>query len=100
METFKRAQLARRRAAAMSDVRDEIARLRYEAKRLRGYARLRREELRQLRSRPLESRDPIAELRARSRLNEYVQAAKQCDQRVTTLLRAETRSVAEGRSDE
>ena len=72
----------------MSNVRDEIARLSYEAKRFRGYARLRREEIRRLRALPMGSRDPLAELRARFRLDEYVHAAKQCDQRIALLQEA------------
>lgn len=58
---------------------DNLARLRHEARHLRALARQRRADLRALRARPIGQRDPLAELRASSRVSEYTLAAKRCD---------------------
>lgn len=74
--------------------KDEIARLKFEARRFRDLAKARRADIAALRARPIGSRDPIAELRARDRVSEYTRAAKECDRRIA-LLRAGARTVAE-----
>lgn len=61
---------------------DEIARLRYEAKHLRQLAKARRADMRKLRALPMGQKDPIAQLRAQDRINEYTLAARQRDEQI------------------
>lgn len=66
----------------MQAIKDEIARLRYEARHFRDLAKMKRAEIAELKARPIGQRDPIAVLRARDRVAEYVQDAKNCEAKI------------------
>lgn len=63
----------------MTDPKAEIARLRWEARHFRDFAKARRAELRQLRALPMGRRDPIRALECQTRIGEYTLAAQQRD---------------------
>lgn len=63
-------------------VKEEIARLRYEAKHFRGLAKIKRAEVAQLKALPIGQRDPVAEMRARDRVREYVRDAQNCEAKI------------------
>lgn len=63
-------------------IKDEIARLRYEAKHFRELAKVKRQQISELKARPIGSRDPIAVLRARDRVSEYVRDAQNCEAKI------------------
>ncbi len=63
-------------------IKDEIARLRYEARHFRDLAKMKRAEIAELKSRLIGSRDPIAMLKARDRVVEYVRNAQNCEAKI------------------
>lgn len=63
-------------------VKDEIARLRYEARHFRDLAKIKRAEVAELKARPVGRRDPIALLRAQDRVHEYVRDAQNCEAKI------------------
>lgn len=66
----------------MSSVKDEIARLRFEAGHFRELAMIKRVQLAGLKALPIGRRDPIAELRAQDRIREYVRDAQNCEAKI------------------
>lgn len=72
-------------SGAPSYVKDEIARLRHEAKHFRELAKARREDMRKLRALPIGHKDPIAQIRTQCRINEYTMGARQRDQQIKRL---------------
>lgn len=63
-------------------VKDEIARLRYEARHFRDLAKIKRAEVARLKSLPIGNRDPIALIRAQDRVAEYVRDAQNCEAKI------------------
>lgn len=63
-------------------VKDEIARLRAEARHFRDLAKIKREEVKRLKYLPIGSRDPIALIRAQDRVAEYVRDAQNCEAKI------------------
>jgi len=66
----------------MQAIKDEIARLRYEARHFRDLAKMKRAEVAELKARPIGRRDPLAVLRARDRVAEYVRDAQNCEAKI------------------
>lgn len=66
-------------------VKDDIARLRAEARHFRDLAKAKRQEVRDLKAQPIGRRDPLSQLRAEDRVREYVRAAQDRDARVKEL---------------
>lgn len=66
-------------------IKDEVARLRAEARHYRDLARQQRERIRDLTTGPVGSRDMLAALKARERVNEYVRAAQDRDAKLKEL---------------
>lgn len=66
----------------MQAIKDEIARLRYEARHFRDLAKMKRAEIAELKARPIGRRDPIAVLKARDRVAEYVRDAQNCEAKI------------------
>jgi hypothetical protein len=66
-------------------IKDVIAGLRAEAKHFRELAAGKRQLIRELKARPIGSKDPIGVLKAQGRLSEYVKAAQDRDARVAEL---------------
>jgi len=65
--------------------KDEIARLRHEAKHLRELAKARRADMAKLRALPIGQKDPIEQIRTQCRINEYTLAARQRDEQIKRL---------------
>ncbi|WP_374697312.1 hypothetical protein LQZ44_12115 [Alcaligenes nematophilus] len=63
-------------------IKDEIARLRYEAKHFRDLAKIKRSQIADLKKRPIGSRDPVAVLKAQDRVSEYVRDAQNCEAKI------------------
>jgi hypothetical protein len=76
---------AKAESGAPSYVKDEIARLRHEAKHLRELGKARREDMRKLRALPIGHKDPIEQIRVQCRINEYTIAARQRDEQIKRL---------------
>lgn len=66
-------------------IKDEVARLRAEARHFRELAHQQRERIRDLASGPIGSRDKPEALKARDRVNEYVRAAQDRDAKLKEL---------------
>lgn len=66
----------------MQAIKDEIARLRYEARHFRDLTKMKRAEIAELKAQPIGRRDPIAVLRARDRVAEYVRDAQNCEAKI------------------
>ena len=66
----------------MQAIKDEIARLRYEARHFRGLAKMKRAEIARLKAMPVGWRDPLAVLLARDRVAEYVRDAQNCEAKI------------------
>lgn len=63
-------------------IKEEITRLRYEARHFRDLAKIKRAEVARLKALPIGQRDPIAVLRARDRVSEYVRDAQNCEAKI------------------
>ncbi len=63
-------------------IRDEIARLRADARHFRDLAKMKRAEVARLKALPIGRRDPVALLRARDRVAEYVRDAQNCEAKI------------------
>lgn len=63
-------------------VKDEIARLRAEARHFRSLAKIKRAEAARLKDLPVGKKDPIALMRARDRVAEYVRDAQNCEAKI------------------
>lgn len=66
-------------------IKDEVARLRAEARHYRDLARQQRERIRDLTSGPIGNRDVLGAIKARDRVNEYVRAAQERDAKLKEL---------------
>lgn len=66
-------------------IKDEVARLRAEARHFRDLARQQRERIKDLASGPIGSRDVLGAIKARDRVNEYVRAAQERDAKLKEL---------------
>lgn len=63
-------------------IKEEIARLRCEARHFRDLAKMKRAEVARLKALPIGQRDPIALLRVRERVSEYVRDAQNCEAKI------------------
>lgn len=63
-------------------IKDEIARLRYEARHFRDLAKMKRAEVAALKAQPVGRRDQLAILRAQCRVGEYVRDAQNCEAKI------------------
>ncbi|MFG0231792.1 hypothetical protein [Achromobacter sp. 413638] len=63
-------------------IKDEIARLRYEARHSRDLAAAKRILIKDLKARPIGSKDPLAMLDAQGRVAEYVRHAQICEAKI------------------
>ncbi|KDB69724.1 hypothetical protein [Bordetella bronchiseptica] len=63
-------------------VKDEIARLRAEARHFRDLAKMKRAEVAVLKAQPVGRRDQLAILQAQCRVGEYVRDAQNCEAKI------------------
>jgi len=63
-------------------IKDEIARLRADARHFRDLAAYQRGVVRELKARPIGRRDPVALLKAQDRVTEYVRSAQGCEAKI------------------
>ena len=66
----------------MQAIKDEIARLSYEARHFQNMAKMKREQIATLKRLPIGSRDPVAVMMAQDRVTEYVRDAQRCEAKI------------------